>query len=147
MPKETEEEKSEEVILTRNVYSKEKFMGVDKRNIVEAILFLVLLILILWIIPFTRIVRIISFIVLAPTLVIFGIRGIKHRSVLKMLSAEIKFRKYRRRLHLRGPEYVRKKVKTRYDESEDESLLEHGWRLAKERISQFIEQYGEEEDS
>ena len=132
--------------LTQNVIERNKFMGMNKRNIGEAIIFTLLIFLIVVAIPFTDLVTTIVCIVLCPVAFIGCIRGVKHLSLTEALAAELQFRKYRRRLHLRGPQYVRKKSKNSYSESEDESLAEKCFRIIKQRFNEFIDEYGEEEN-
>ena len=133
--------------LTQNVIERNKVMGINKRNIGEAIIFTLLIFLIVVVIPFTELVTIIICIVLCPVAFIGCIKGIKHLSVTEILFAELEFRKNRRRLHLRGPQYVRKKSRNSYSESEDESLAEKCFRFIKQRFYEFLDEYGKEEDS
>ena len=141
-------EKVEVYTLTKNVVNRSKFLGMEKRNLVEAIIFTALVLYIVNVaIPFTPLVKIICSLVLGIFTFALNIIGIKKRSLTEILVAEIKFRQNRRRLHLRGPEYVRKRVISNYTESEDESLAERYFKLAKEYIDGFVERYGEEEDS
>ena len=133
--------------LTKNVINKGKILGKNKRNWAEAIICTTIVVVVVLSIPFTELVETITLLVLVP--VVFGINliGIKHRSLSEIIIAEINFRNNRRRYHLRGPEYVRKNYKSTYTESEDESLAEHHYKLIKQKINEFIEKYGAEEDS
>lgn len=133
--------------MTKNVINKGKIFGKNKRNWAEAIIYTIIVIVVVLSIPFTKLVETITLLVLVP--VVFGTNliGIKHRSLSEIIIAEINFRNNRRRLHLRGPEYVRKNYKSTYTESEDESLAEHHYKLIKQRIDEFVEKYGAEEDS
>lgn len=133
--------------LTRNVIEKNKILGKNKRNIKEANVFTLLIALIVVAIPFTFTVTIIICVVLCPLTFLACIVGIKHLSLTEILSAEREFRKNRRRLHLRGPEYVRKKNKTAYSDSEEESLAERTFKYFKQRLDDFVEKYSTEDDS
>lgn len=142
-----QEVKNEVYHLTKNVIESSRIMGIRKRNIVEAILFTGLILTIINIIPFTNLVKIISSIILGLFSVVLNIKGIKHRSLTEVIVAELKFRKRRRRLHLRGPEYVRQKFQSDISETEDESLAERLYRQFKSSLDEFVEQYSEEENS
>ena len=140
------EAKKEVYELTKNVIERNKFMGQNKRNIAEAIISSLLILTIIIAIPFTDLVTTIVCIVLCPVAFIGCLRGVKHLSVTEAFMAELQFRKYRRRLHLRGPQYVRQKSRNSYSESEDESLAEKSFRLLKQRFNEFLDEYGKEED-
>lgn len=133
-------------VITKNVINKNKFLGFNKRNWGEAILYTFIVVAIIFAIPFTDIVTTMCNIVLGPLVFFVNLYGIKHRSLSEILIAEMNFRNNRRRLHLRGPEYVRKKYKTTYTESEDESLAEQHFKLLKQGFDEFIEKYASEED-
>lgn len=142
-----QENKKEVYHLTKNVIEHSKVMGIGKRNIVEAIIFTFLILAIIQLIPFTNLVKIITSIVLGAFSIFLNIVGIKHRSITEIVVAELRFRKNRRRLHLRGPEYVREKFKSDISESEDESIAERYFKLFKAKLDDFVERYGEEEGS
>lgn len=144
---EKENNKNEVYHLTKNVIEHSKILGIRKRNIVEAVVFTFLILAIVNAIPFTRLVKIISSLILGGFSIALNLRGIKHRSVTEVVAAEIKFRKRRRRLHLRGPEYVRQKFQSDISETEDESIAERYFKRIKAGIGEFVERYGEEEDS
>lgn len=133
--------------LTKNVINRNKILGFNKRNWGEAILYTTIVACIVFAIPFTDIVTIMSLVVLVPLVFFVNLYGIKHRSLSEIIIAEMNFRSNRRRLHLRSPEYVRKKSKTTYTESEDESLAEQHFKLVKQGLNEFIEKYASEEDS
>lgn len=133
--------------LTKNVINKNQLLGINKRNWAEAAIWVSGITLIVTAIPFTKIVTQMTLIVLLPIAFLLNLKGIKHRSLSEMVVAEINFRNNRRRLHLRGPEYVRKKYKTTYTESEDESLAEQHYKLLKQGLSDFVEKYASDEDS
>lgn len=141
-----EEKELEQYELTRNVIQNDKILGFNKRNIAEAIIFTLMLLLIIMIIPFTTLVKTIVSIVLGLTMFFGCLYGIKRRSVTEVFFNELRFRKNRRRTHLRGPEYVKKNIRTFFGESEDESIAEHYFKLFKEYLVNFVNEYGEEED-
>lgn len=127
--------------LNQNVITKGKIRGIPKRNIYEAVFFTTTATLIIGSIHFTQIVTIISLIVLIPIIFLLTIRGIKNRSVLSILVAEIKFHKNRRILHLRSAEYVRKENKYAKEENCDESVIETIIRITKNKLINFIDEY------
>ena len=132
---------------TKNVIQSERFMGIQKRNIYEAIAIVVFLIVVIASLPFTSVVKTMSIIVLCPTTLIICIRGVKNRSIGQIITAEIKFRKNRRELHLRGPEYKREKGEMHYDENANDSIAEKGIRIVRTKINEFIGKYSDPEDS
>lgn len=144
---EKDEQIADNYRLTQNVLTNDKVLGLNKRNWAEAIIITAMFLIGLNLIPFTMIVRGFASAVFGTSLFVFLLRGIKHRSVIQMILKEYKFRKNRRRLHLRSPEYVRKKVRSSYSESEDESIAEHYFKYVKGRIDRFIDEYSEEENS
>ena len=125
--------------LNKNVITKGKTFGIPNHNIVEAIFFVFLTVLIILAINFTKLVTNICLIILVPIVLIFFLRGLKSRSVLQLLVSEIKFRINRKILHLRSPEYVRKENRYANEESADESVVEAIGRIAKEKYREFIE--------
>lgn len=133
--------------LSKNVIAKEKFFKFNKRNLIEAIVSFLVLQLILEIMNFTGIVRIFVTIIIGTALVWFMVKGIKNRSVTQILMAEYQFRKRKRELCLRGPEWKRKEGAYKYAESRDEAALRKFVATAKNRLDEFIEQYSEENDS
>ena len=129
--------------LNRNVITKGKTFGIPNHNIVEAIFFVFLVVLIILSINFTKLVTNICLIILVPIVSIFFLRGLKSRSVLQLLISEIKFRINRKIIHLRSPEYVRKENRYANEESADESVVEAIGRITKEKYREFIEKYSD----
>lgn len=125
--------------LTRNVITKGKFHGIPKRNIGEAIFFTGLVGSIILAINFTDLVTIASTLVLCPLIFIICVRGFYHRSLLQILQSEYRFRRNRRELHLRGPEYVRKENRYANEETADESYIETITRVLREKLKEFVE--------
>lgn len=95
--------------ITPNVIETGYFFGIPVRRWVEAIVFCVLFDLFVMAIPFTTTVHTVLIIVIDAVLFGFSLHGIHNRSIIQFAIAEWKFRKTRRVLHLRGPEYVKKK--------------------------------------
>ncbi len=127
--------------LTKNVIDKTKIFGFPKRNLMEAAISLVLLILVLFLIPFTTIVRVIAFLVFGTALFVINLRGIHNHSITQIMIAEYKFRKNRRILRLYGPEWKRKKGGYSYvSESSDNEKIRKIAETVKQRINQFIDE-------
>lgn len=133
--------------LTRNVIQKNKFLGIEKRNWLEAIIEGVLIFLLIMVLPFTPIVKIISTIVIEIVLGFFNLRGFKNRSLLQIIMDEYRFKKNRRKLHLRGPEYKWTKGAYAYEEDGNKSELEKLYGLIKRGITEFIEKNSDNNNS
>ena len=134
--------------ITRNVLTKSKIGGLDKRNIAEAIISAALAAAVIFIIPFTTIVKGMSCAVICSALIVFNLRGIKNRSVSQIVIAEINFRKNRRKTHIRGPEYKwQKGGMYSYDEDGTKSAFEKGWEFIKGHINGYIEKYSDPDNS
>lgn len=134
--------------LTKNVIQKDKILGISKRNWVEAIVEGVLIFGLIAVLPFTPIVKIVSLIVIEVVLGFFNLRGYKNRSLIQIITAEYKFKKNRRELHLRGPEYKWTKGAYKYDEDDgNKSEFEKLYGFAKKRISGFVEKYSDNNNS
>lgn len=125
--------------LNKNVMIKGRFYSIPKQNIREAVIFTLLTFGIINGIHFTNLVKTASGVILCPIIFIVCIKGIKHRSVLQILYSEYKFRKRRRILSLRGPEYVRKESKYASEETAEESVAETVGRIALTKFRDFIE--------
>ena len=132
------EEEKEYAELTANVLQKGKLFGIPYRNYIEAILGALLVFIIINLLPFTPLVTTISSIVLCISVIFFAIRGFKNRSITQIFFAEMRFRKRKRRLHLRTPEYKRR---ARLEGYNDESVFETIIRKAKSGYYEFIDTY------
>jgi hypothetical protein len=95
--------------ITPNVIETGYFFGIPIRRWVEAVGFSLLFDILMLIIPFTTTVHTVLIVVMDAVIFGFSLHGIHNRSIIQFTVAEIKFRKTRRILHLRGPEYVKKK--------------------------------------
>ena len=113
---------------THNVIEKSKFHGIEKRNLAEAI-----------IVPFVVSV-VMTLIVILPTLFTVFVKGYKNRSIFEFIRDEIRFKKRRRVLHLRGVEYKRKKG-AQYTDYEEYGFVKSVIEKSKQKLTEFIEKY------
>lgn len=143
----SDEEISEIVPITRNVLQRNKVFGIDKRNWIEAISFSLLGLSIVRNVRFTHDVKTLVSLVTVSVLFFFGIRGIMGRSVTKVIIAEIKFKKNRRKLHLRSPEYARSKKSKKSSSYEEQSVAKQAFIRIKEYVDRFVDTYSESSDS
>lgn len=125
---------------TNNVLQKSKFHGIDKQNILEAIVVPFVITVVILVIPFTRIVKLMSIIVTDIVLFTTFIRGYKNRSIFQFIRDEIRFKKNRRVLHLRGVEYKRKKG-GQFINYEEDGIIRLFITKSKQRLDDFIEKY------
>lgn len=95
--------------LSKNIIRQGELLGFPRRNWIEGLAFGGIAIAIINHIPFTDLARVVFIVLWGGAATVFGIRGIKNRSVTEMIIDEIKFIKNKRKTHLRGPEYVRTK--------------------------------------
>lgn len=95
--------------MNKNVVQQGSFLGIPYRRWIEAIVFASIGAGIICIINFTALVKGIAGTMAFVSLFGIFLRGIMNRSITEVLIDEIKFQKNKRVLHLRGPEYVRKK--------------------------------------
>ncbi len=126
--------------LTNNVLEKNKFHGIEKQNLAEAIIVPFTVFVIIMCIPFTDIVKGMSLVVLMPVLFGIFIKGYKHRSIFQFIKDEIKFKKRRRVLYLRGVEYKRKKG-TEFKDYEEYGFIKSLAEKCKQKLTDFIEKY------
>ena len=125
---------------THNVIEKSKFHGIEKRNLAEAIIVPFVVSVVILSIPFTRIVKIMTLIVILPTLFTVFVKGYKNRSIFEFIRDEIRFKKRRRVLHLRGVEYKRKKG-AQYTDYEEYGFVKSVIEKSKQKLTEFIEKY------
>lgn len=142
---ENEKKQNNNTVLNENVLTKGKFHGKSYRNIAESIVFAGIVAYIILRINFTELVTNMSLLILCPLVMYLCIKGIKNRSVTEIIQAEIKHRFKRRRLHLRGPEYVRKESKYAKEQT-NESLVESVWNKIREKAEIFIAEYANDDD-
>lgn len=132
--------------LTPNVIKTGYILGKPRRNWIEAIIVDAIFIAILFIIPFTSTVRNIILLIIGPSIFYFFYRGIMNRSVIEMLTAEYRFLKNRRVLHLRGPEYVKKKQSlSNYIGGDDEDLIDRIVRSITGKLREIAKNWSEED--
>lgn len=106
--------------IISNIIEIGNLLGFPYRQWAEAIGFTLLFILIIALIPFTFWVRFFICLVYGFTIFTISLNGIKNRSVTQFLLDERKFRKNKRVLHLRGPEYMKSKADIQsYEGGED----------------------------
>lgn len=102
------EEKPIQVPITRNVINAGTFMRIPIRNWVEGVLFFIVVKSVLSLINFTSWAGTVFTFVYGGFAFLFGVKGIQNRSVTQYIYAKFKFNQKRRKLHLRGPQYVKK---------------------------------------
>ena len=115
---------------TSNVIEKSKFHGIEKKNLVEAIIVSATVTLFIVAIPFTNIVKGMSAAVIVPVLFVVFVKGYKNRSIFQFIRDELKFKHRRRVSHLRGPESY-----------EEFGFIESIITKSKQRLDDFIEKY------
>ena len=128
--------------IGKNVVNSNQIMGYDKRNWLEAFLFAGCVIFIISLIPFVRDIKIVVTIFFSILTFFFGLIGIKDRSITEIIIAERKFRKKKRKLHLRSVDYAREKGA--YYEGSDTSILERYTIRIKSSIDKFVEENSSE---
>lgn len=134
-----------ETPLTKNVIRQGEIFGFKQRNIIEAIISILFLLIVLFVIPFTTIVRVVVFIIWGTGLVILNLHGIKNRSVSEILIDEIRFQARKRRMHLRGPEYERQSGLAATNNESNKSDAEIILEFFKKKIEEFVDEYADEE--
>lgn len=121
--------------IPENIVRKGMLLGKPIRNWIEGAVLGFLFVKLVQFIPFVEhignIMKVVVFVIVA----FLCIRGFKNRSVTQIIIDEFRFRRRKRRLHLRTPNYVRV-VKS--DALVNESAIEYALRKAKERINIFI---------
>ena len=81
-----------------------------------------------------------TLIVILPTLFTVFVKGYKNRSIFEFIRDEIRFKKRRRVLHLRGVEYKRKKG-AQYTDYEEYGFVKSVIEKSKQKLTEFIEKY------
>ena len=139
-------ENLDEYFITPNVIESGLFFGIPHRHWFEAVFFTLLVILIINAIPFTSIVKGVLCVTFGVTVFRFHLQGLCNRSVTEMIAAEYRFMKHRRVLHLRGPEYVKKKQDFSQYAGGDETNLERIIRQFKGRLNDLADSILEDSD-
>lgn len=98
-----------EYSIISNVVESGYLLGIPYRNWLEGIISFLLILIFVLLIPFTNVVRAVIVIIYGLGAFIFNLRGIMNRSLSQMFIAELNFRRNRRILHLRGPEFKKSK--------------------------------------
>lgn len=128
-----------------NVYETGTLFGIRKRNWIEAFSFGGIAVGLIQLIPFTDLVNGIVSVSVFSAIFAINLRGILNRSITEIISAELRFKKNKRILHLRGPEYVKKKQDfSMYggDESNGQVII----KKFKRRVGEFGQNLIEESD-
>ena len=141
-----EEEKNAPITysFTDNVIKKGVFLNNPTRNWIEAALSTAFVLWVINSIHFTGIVRLIASLTFGGATFFFMLKGIKNRSVTEILIAEIKFRRGRRKLHLRGPEYKRQKKDFSSMEGGNESIAQRYWKEWRQKLLDFAKENTQE---
>lgn len=128
--------------LTQNVLSKKRYKGFSHRNIVEAVIFSGIVLLIIQLIPFTTIYTLMTSIVLGSVTFYVFLKGKDGLSITQILILEFCFRRDKCVLHLRGPEYKRKGGFD-INEYENKSVAEITLERAKHALHEFVDTYSQ----
>lgn len=137
-----ENEKNNLVYLNPNVFEKDKVLGISKRNWGEAFIKTIIIFAFLQSINFVPSVRIVIQVISCITCITINLVGIRHRSIGQILSAELKFRKNRRQLHLRSVAFKRRESDYETEDT-DTSIAERIIKKVKQRIHEFVDTYSE----
>lgn len=144
--KESQNHQQESSEITKNVLNKNNFIGFQKRNWIEGILAASAATYIIRLIPFVSSIKSVVTVITFSTILFVTLVGIKSRSLTQVLIAEYKFKKNRRKLHLRSCEYVREKTIEK-ENNEDLSYAGRIWKNINKRIDKFITAYHQNPDS
>ncbi len=145
--KDREEDREMNYQLRLNCIENDSFLGISYRKWVDTFVFGGAVFLIIMVIPFTSLVTTILLVTIMIPTIMLCIHGICNRSVSEMLFAEMRFRKNKRVLHLRGPEYVRQKTDFSKYAGGDETNGERIVRTIKESLNRYADSILEGEDS
>ena len=136
-----------EYTFNKNIIGGKKIFGINTRNIIEAIISIMLAGAVITAIPFVNEVKILLLIVAVIGLGGFNLKGIRQRSVSEMAIAWFRYKKNKRELHLRGPEYVKEKKNTINAGYSDKSVAEELIGKLKKRVDRFLAENSEDEVS
>lgn len=128
-------------VITRNILQKNKILGVYKRNWIEACVLGVAGFFAIKKFNFVNDIELVLSVMAFVSLFYLGIVGIQGRSITQILFAELKFRKRRRKLHLRSAEYVRKKNTEKDSVYEEKSIAEQLAFTIRTKLNKFIDTY------
>ena len=121
-----------------NVVRKGTFLRISYLNWAEAAIAAFISAGIISLIPFIPSIKRALIILVGVTVFVFVLRGIKNRSYIQILFAEFNFRRKRRRLHLRAPNYKKsKKVEVINNESYIETIANY----LRRRNDEFVEKH------
>ena len=132
--------------ITKNVLDKNNFMGFQKRNWIEGVIAASAATYLIRLIPFVSSLKSVVSVITFSTILFVTLVGIKSRSLTQVLVAEYKFKKNRRKLHLRSCEYVRERTldKGNYEE---QSYAGRIYKTINKKIDRFITAYHQDPDS
>ncbi len=133
--------------LSKNVIRQGVFLGYPIRNWIEGIIFGGIAIFIIQHIPFTTLANIVFTLLWGGAATVFGIRGIKNRSVTEMIIDQIKYLKNKRKAHLRGPEYVRNKKEFKEYNIKYSTVAEQFLAGTREKLLEFAYKHSEIDNS
>ena len=129
--------------LTSNIISTGQILGMKQRNVIEGGIMTYIAIRIIGNIPFIFKVKVVLWILVSIALMIFNIRGIKGCALTEILIAEIRFRKNKRELHLRGPEYVKEKKSSYGSNYSEKSIAEEVIDWGRGHLDRFLKENSE----
>lgn len=124
--------------IFKNVLRKGLLLNIPYRNWVEAVIFSFFGVCLVCLIPFVKKVKITVCVIVVILIFFASLRGIKNRSITQIVIAELIFKRRRRRLHLRTPEWQKQ---TRQEINTNESLAESVVFRFRDGIDDFVEKY------
>ncbi len=133
--------------LSKNVIRQGEFLGYPIRNWIEGLVFGGIAVFVIQHIPFTTLASIVFTLLWGGAATVFGIRGIKNRSVTEMLMDQLKYLKNKRKAHLRGPEYVRNKKEFKEYNIKYSTVAEQLLAGAREKLLEFAYKHSELDSS
>lgn len=142
---ENNEKESVDYELNENVIRKRKVGKIPMRNIIEGILFGGCGVLIVCQVNFVSKIKIMISVVVFISILVGSIKGIKRKSFTQIVLKEITFRRNRRELHLRSPEYEQGESKFKNDDGNETSYATVYIEKIKKRINEFVEKYSDED--
>lgn len=133
------------ITLEANVLQKGTLFSFPRRNVVEAAVLCAAEAFVITGINFTTFVMCVYLAVFIPATFILTARGYKNRSFLQVAFDYAHVLRTRKRLHFRGPEYMRQDIKIQEAENADRSIAEKFIERARGGIDRFVDEYGQEE--
>lgn len=140
-----DKEISTEYDFNENVVRKHKVGKTSMRNIAEGVLFGGCGVLIVCQINFVLQIKTMVSVIVFVSILFGSIRGIKRKSFTQVVLKEIAFRRNRRKLHLRSPEYEQKESRFKSDDGDEKSYAAVYIEKFKQQINEFVEKYSDED--